>query len=400
MCYKKVDIQENAPLYSKNWIDRHLKSMNPLLHRYSVQNLITKTLTYAALLLGSAVFLLPFLWMVSSSLKTLDTIFEYPPSFLPKETRTVEREGRRWKLGEQTLPGGGRRRMIIYDQRPGEFLVEPADEERGRRGDTPLHHSITPSLHHSTPNAQRPAPPKEWVPAKSVAILKQVRFRWENYRNAWTDVPFGRFAVNTIVITFSALAGQLLTASLVAFSFARLEWPGRNLLFLIVLATMMLPQEVTMIPIYLIFRHLNWIDTFLPLIAPSFLGGGAFSIFLFRQFLMTLPRELDEAARVDGCSSFGVYWRILMPLCKPIIATLAVFSFVGHWNDFLTPLIYLNSSDRFTLAVGLRFFQGAYNTDMHLLMAASTMVLLPVLVVFFLGQKYFVRSIVLSGTKG
>jgi multiple sugar transport system permease protein len=171
-------------------------------------------------------------------------------------------------------------------------------------------------------------------------------------------------------------------------------------LFLLVLATMMLPAEVTMIPTYLIFRKLGWIDTFLPLITPAYLGGGAFSIFLFRQFFLTLPRELDEAARVDGCSSLGIYRLILMPLCKPIIATIAVFSFVAHWNDFLTPLIYLNSSDRFTLAVGLRFFQGDYNTDTHLLMAASTLVLIPVLVVFFLGQKHFVKSIVLSGTKG
>ena len=325
-----------------------------------------------ALLALSAVFLLPFLWMISSSFKTLDTVFEYPPNLLPMETLTVERAGRNFKRVEYTpQPNAAPIPALLLDQRPGEVQIETS------AGAAP-----------------------QWVMPEQVKVVRRVRFRWENYPQAWTAKPFSLFLLNTVFITVCCIVGQVLTSSLVAFGFSRIQWPGRNLLFMLVLATMMLPGEVTMIPSYLIFRKLGWIDTFAPLIVPSFLGGGAFSIFLFRQFFLTLPRELDEAARIDGCNSLGVYRHVLLPLCKPIFATIAVFAFVGHWNDFLNPLIYLNSSDRYTLAVGLRFFQGAYNTDLHLLMAASTLVLIPVLIVFFLGQKHFVKSIVLSGVKG
>ena len=328
-----------------------------------------------ALLFGlSALFALPFLWMVSSGFKDLETIFEYPPTLIPMETVTAISQGRRVPVGRYAPPGGAPKRVMILDRRPGETQVsEISVGEKGAR---------------------------QWIPNAAVSLERHVHFRWENFPTAWRSEPFTLYTLNTLIITTLGIIGQAFTASLVAFGFARLEWPGRRVLFLLVLATMMLPQEVTMIPSFLIFRQLGWIDTFLPLVVPSFLGGGAFSIFLFRQFFLTLPRELDDAARVDGCSSFGIYRYILMPLCKPILATIAVFSFVAHWNDFLTPLIYLNSSDKFTLAVGLRFFQGAYGTEMHLLMAASTLALLPVLVVFFLGQKYFVQSIVMSGVKG
>lgn len=329
--------------------------------------------TYALLCCLSALFALPFLWMVSSGFKDLETIFEYPPTLLPLETETELVRGRHFPLGNYTSANGSAERVVILDRRPGETQVAAvgvADSER------------------------------RWVPNKTVSLRRHIHFRWENFPRAWTSEPFSLYTVNTLIITSLGIIGQAISASLVAFGFARLEWPGRNILFVLLLSTMMLPQEVTMIPSFLIFRQLGWIDTFLPLIVPAYLGGGAFSIFLFRQFFLSLPRELDDAARVDGCGSFGIYLYILMPLCKPIIATIAVFSFVAHWNDFLTPLIYLNSSDKFTLAVGLRFFQGAYGTDMHLLMAASTLALLPVLLVFFVGQKYFVRSIVMSGVKG
>ncbi len=330
--------------------------------------------TYTLLIGLSAIFALPFLWMVSSGFKDLETIFEYPPTLLPMETVTVFSNGKHTPVGVYAPSGTRPTRVLILDRRPGETQVAAAADIGARA--------------------------REWVPNRSVTLYRRVHFRWENFPTAWNAEPFSRYTMNTLIITTFGIFGQALTASLVAFGFARLEWPGRKWLFWLVLATMMLPQEVTMIPSFLIYRKLGWIDTFLPLIVPSFLGGGAFSIFLFRQFFLTLPRELDDAARVDGCSSLGVYLHILMPLCKPILATIAVFSFVAHWNDFLTPLIYLNSSDNFTLAVGLRFFQGAYETDMHLLMAASTLALLPVLLVFFLGQKYFVRSIVMSGVKG
>lgn len=335
------------------------------------RHLLSTALAYLLLLGLSALFLLPFLWMVSGSFKTLETVFEYPPSILPRELVTVEEDGRQLKQAlYRPDTDGPLEAALLLDQRPGEVHIAR------ERGET------------------------LWVPDSHITLVRRVTFRVENYREAWTAKPFTLYLFNTLFITLCCIVGQVLTASLVAFAFARLEWPGRNLLFFAMLATMMLPAEVTMIPSYLIFRGLGWIDTFLPLIAPAFLGGGAFSIFLFRQFFLTLPRELDEAARVDGCSSLRIYASILMPLCKPIIATIAVFSFVAHWNDFLTPLIYLNSSEKFTLALGLQFFRGAYETQMHLLMAASTVVLLPVIVVFFFAQKQFVRSIVLTGIKG
>jgi multiple sugar transport system permease protein len=344
--------------------------------RWSLQNRLTNAVAYLLLLCGSMLFMLPFLWMVSGSFKDLESVFEYPPSLLPMDTLTTMRDGRRLKLvvyspepEARLLAPAGRVTGVLLDQRPGQVLLELQGKTR-------------------------------WVPAGQVRLLRRVHFHTENYREAWTAKPFTRFTLNTLFITFFGILGQVLSASLVAFAFARLEWPGRNLLFLLMLSTMMLPGEVTMIPNYLIFRRLGWIDTFLPLIVPSFLGGGAFFIFLFRQFFLTLPRELDEAARVDGCSSLRIYWSVLMPLCKPIIATIAVFSFVGQWNDFQGPLIYLNSSEKFTLAVGLQFFRGTYDTDMHLLMAASTLVLLPVILVFFFAQKQFVKSIVLTGMKG
>jgi multiple sugar transport system permease protein len=346
--------------------------------RHSVQKRLGTAAASALLLIGSAVFVLPFLWMVSGSFKDLETIFEYPPSLLPMETLAVDRGGKRLKLvAYEPARHVPPRQALLLDQRPGQYLVAPL------RDGEPLEHPAT-----------------EWVASRQVTLLRRVHFRTENYAAAWTAKPFTRFAFNTLFITLCCILGQVLSASLVAFAFARLEWPGRNLLFFGMLATMMLPGEVTMIPNYLIFRHLGWIDTFLPLTVPSFLGGGAFYIFLFRQFFLTLPRELDEAARVDGCSSLRIYGSVLMPLCKPIIATIAVFSFVAHWNDFLTPLIYLNSSEKFTLALGLQFFRGTYETDMHLLMAASTLVLLPVILVFFFAQKQFVKSIVLTGMKG
>lgn len=342
---------------------------------WSVQNRLGKAAAYLLLLCGSAIFMLPFLWMVSASFKDLETVFEYPPSLLPMETLAMERGGHRLKLvAYSPTPDVPPVQGLLLDQRPGEYQVALLD--RGR------------------------FTVKRWVPASRATILRRVHVHAENYRKAWTAKPFTRYALNTLFITLCCILGQVLSASLVGYAFARLEWPGRSLLFFVMLATMMLPQEVTMIPTYLIFRRLGWIDTFLPLIVPSFLGGGAFFIFLFRQFFLTLPRELDEAARVDGCSSLQIYWSVLMPLCKPIIATIAVFSFVAHWNDFQSPLIYLSSSEKFTLALGLQFFRGTYDTDMHLLMAASTLVLLPVILVFFFAQKQFVKSIVLTGMKG
>jgi len=232
---------------------------------------------------------------------------------------------------------------------------------------------------------------REWIPHPVV---------WSNYKKALTVLPFHLFLKNTLIITICCIIGQLLSASLVAFGFSRMRFPGRDALFILVLSTMMLPAQVTQIPTFILFTHLRWIDTLKPLIVPAFFGGGAFFIFLLRQFFMTIPSELEDAARIDGCSPFGIYCNVALPLSKPALATVAVFSFMHHWNDFMGPLIYIQSMENKTLALGLNSFKGLHGTEYHLLMAASVSVLLPVLVIFFCAQKYFVRGIVLSGLKG
>jgi ABC-type glycerol-3-phosphate transport system permease component len=228
--------------------------------------------------------------------------------------------------------------------------------------------------------------------------------RWENYSDVFRLAPFLRFIGNTIFITAFAMVGQILSASAVAYGFSRFRFPGRDALFFVVLSTMMLPWQVTIVPTFLLFRYLGWINTYLPLIVPSFFGGGAFYIFLLRQFFTTIPRDLDEAAKIDGASSVRIFWSILLPLAKPALATVAIFAFIEHWNEFIGPLIYLNSPDKFTVSIGLRHFTSNPFADNEpreaILMAASLIVATPPLILFFTAQKYFVRGIVTTGLKG
>ena len=228
--------------------------------------------------------------------------------------------------------------------------------------------------------------------------------RWQNYADVFRLAPFLRFIGNTIFITALAMVGQILSASAVAYGFSRFRFPGRDGLFFVVLSTMMLPWQVTIVPTFLLFRYLGWINTYAPLIVPAYFGGGAFYIFLLRQFFTTIPRDLDEAAKIDGASSVRIFWSILLPLAKPAIATVAIFAFIEHWNEFIGPLIYLNSPDKFTVSIGLRHFTSNPFSDNEpreaILMAASLIVATPPLILFFSAQKYFVRGIVTTGIKG
>jgi len=271
---------------------------------------LQRTVVYIILFAGAAVLMVPFLWMVSTSLKRPGAVFVFPP---------------------------------------------------------------------------------EWIPNP---------FVWTNYPMAWNHVPFTTFTINTVIITAWTVVGATLTSAIVGYSFARLRWVGRDPLFLIVIATMMLPQHVTMIPVFAIWRSMGFVNTFIPLIVPAFFGGGPFNIFLMRQFFMTLPLDLDDAAKIDGCGVFGVFWRIVGPLSKPVIGTVAIFQFLYRWNDFMGPLIYLNDQKRYTLALGLQLFRGQYETKWELLMAASVIVMMPVLVIYFFAQRYFVQGIVFTGVKG
>jgi ABC-type glycerol-3-phosphate transport system permease component len=212
--------------------------------------------------------------------------------------------------------------------------------------------------------------------------------------------PFPRFFLNTVIVTGAVLTGQVFSAAAVAFGFAMLRFRGRNLLFLVLLSTMMIPFQVTMIPSFFIFRQLGWIDTWLPLIVPAFLGGGAFNIFLLRQFFMTIPPELIDAAKIDGCGYPMIFFRIVLPMSKPALGAVALFTFMGSWNDYLGPLIYLSSVEKYTLSLGLQLFQTSSEMiDVTLLMAASVVVLIPCLAIYFLGQKFFVQGVVFTGIK-
>lgn len=260
---------------------------------------------------GLVFFLFPIYWMVTASLKTLDEVFLFPPSWWPKE------------------------------------------------------------------------------------------LQWQNYREALTFMPFGRYALNTILVTSANVVGTVLSCSLVAFAFARLRAKARDVMFLFVLSTMMLPPQVTMIPVYILFQRLGMVDTYWPLTLPAFFATSPFSIFLLRQFFMTVPKELDEAALIDGCSYFGIWWRVLLPAAKPALLTVALFTFTAHWNDLLGPLIYINSYEKLTLALGLANFRAMYGaTPWHLLMAASIVVVAPCLLVYGLSQRYFMQGIVITGSKG
>jgi len=234
--------------------------------------------------------------------------------------------------------------------------------------------------------------PPRWIPK---------RFLWRNYIEAVTTIRYFLYFRNTVIVTVAAMTGQVISASLVAFGFARLRARLRDVLFVVLLSTMMLPGQVTLVPVYLLFRKIGWLNTFLPLIVPSWLGGGAFSVFLLRQFFSTLPLELDDAARIDGCGLFGIYSRILLPLSKPALATVAIFAFFGHWNDFMGPLIYLSKSSMYTLSLGLQFYVSAHGqVEWNLLMAATCLSILPLLIVFFSAQRTFVQGVALTGLKG
>jgi multiple sugar transport system permease protein len=228
--------------------------------------------------------------------------------------------------------------------------------------------------------------------------------QWHNFVRVFEKVPFVRWTGNTLFVVTVNTLGTLLTASLAAYAFARFEFKIRDPLFILSLGTMMLPSQVTLIPQFVLFHLLGWVDTFRPLWVPSWFGGGAFAIFLLRQFMMTLPRDLDEAALIDGASFVRIFWNILIPLCKPVLATLAVISIIGRWNDFLGPLIYIRTMEKFTIAVGLNYFR--FNSEsggqplQHLLMAASVMSTLPLIILFFSAQQYFVQGIALTGIKG
>jgi ABC-type glycerol-3-phosphate transport system permease component len=232
--------------------------------------------------------------------------------------------------------------------------------------------------------------PIEWLPKSP---------RWENYLDVFRRLPFEKFIVNSLFVTTMGTIGSVLSSVMVAFGLSRIRWPGREIVFTILLATMMLPGVVTLIPVFIIFKQIRWVGTFYPLWVPAWFGG-AFYVFLMRQYMLTLPTELDEAAKMDGASNFRILWQVIAPLCGPAIASVAIFSFLFHYNDFMGPLIYISDNTMYTLPLGLLWFQGRFGNFWHLVMAASMITILPVIVLFFFAQRYFVQGIQFTGLAG
>ncbi len=232
--------------------------------------------------------------------------------------------------------------------------------------------------------------PPLWIPKP---------FNFSNYLQPFKILPFARYYLNTAVIVVTVVVGVIITSSMAAYSFSRIKWKMRNNVFFMILSSMMLPYAVTLIPIFIGWQKLGLVNTPYPLIIPAWFGGGAFNIFLLRQFFLSIPREMDEAAYVDGAGKLRIFFQILIPLTKPALFVVGIFTFLNTWNDFLGPLIYLNDERKFTLALGLLQFQGMYSAQWHLMMAAATLVILPTVIVFLIGQKYIIQGITLTGMK-
>ena len=290
------------------------KSLDRVKHRSAVQakERTLRISAYVVLIIGALSMIMPFLWMVTTSLKTLNAIFVQP---------------------------------------------------------------------------------KNWIQMFVPTMLV-----WQNYVDAWTKVPLGQFYLNSIIVGLAVTVGQVFTSSLAAYAFARLTFPGRDKLFFAYLATMMIPGSVTMIPVYVLMRVFGWVDTYQALIIPAIFS--AYGTFMLRQFFMTLPKDLEDAAKIDGCGFFRIYMTIILPLSKPALATLTVFTFMGNWGSFMWPLLVTNTMTMRTLPIGLESFKTQYSTDWHLLMAGSVMVMLPIVIIFIFTQRYFVESIKLTGVKG
>jgi multiple sugar transport system permease protein len=337
---------------------------------------------HLSLLAGSFVFLIPFAWLLSTSLKTDEEQAIFPPVWIPTQQVTTEAvrddDGKPAKLSKM---------------QDGTEVAELADLPSG---EVTVHRLAAGALDSSRPD--------QTVKRADLTKTRHVAPRWENYKEALEYLPkdthYGLvFLKNTLLLTILGVIGTLLSSSLVAFSFARLRWPGRETLFVVLLATMMVPGAVTMMPQFLIFRGLGWIDTLRPLWVPAFFGS-AFNIFLLRQFFMSIPNELEDAAKIDGCGPFGVYWRVMLPLVKPALAAIAIMGVLGAWNNFQGPLIYLSSPENMPLAYALQLYQQQHSGEPGLLMAASTLVVLPIIILFFFTQRYFIEGVSLTGLGG
>jgi multiple sugar transport system permease protein len=336
----------------------------------TMQERITQIVATILLSIGMLVVLTPLAWLLVSALKSADAVNTFPPQWIPTDQVRATIDGRSYFVYD--IPVNGEMRQLALLKKEGSIgtFVNPNDPSE--------------SYQLTVADGRR---------------VTRVKLHWENFITAVTKVPFDHYILNTMVVVVLGTLGTVVSCTLVAYGFARFRNKAFPILFLLLLSTIMLPPQVTLIPTFIVFKKIGWYDTLLPLIVPAFFAN-AWDVFLLRQFFMTLPTELDDAARIDGCGPFGILWHIIIPQSYPVLATVTIFSVIYAWNDFYAPLIYLQSQEHWTLALGLQSFNAVYTNQAHLLMAASTLMVIPPILMFFFAQKLFIQGVVISGIKG
>lgn len=334
------------------------------------REIIIRVFSLLGLTIGAVLVMMPLVWMVLSSLKPAEQGNKMPPEWLPLSAEKVKINGK--NLFVYAIPVDGQIKNLALLSKQGAIgtFVDPQNPD--------ISYQLTVN------DGER---------------VTTIAPRWQNYIDAMTKVPFGRYLVNTLIVVVFGTFGTVVSCIMVAYGFSRFRAKGLNWIFLVVLATIMLPAQVTLIPTFIIFKSIGWYDTLLPLIIPAFFAN-AWDIFLFRQFFMSLPLELDDAAKIDGAGPLQTLWYIILPQAKPVIITVTIFSILYAWNDFFGPLIYLQSEKNWTISLGLQMFNAIYRNNDALLLAASVVTLVPVVILFFVAQKYFIQGTVVSGIKG
>jgi multiple sugar transport system permease protein len=374
----------------------------------------SKAIVTALLLLCSAAFVAPFVWLISTSLKPIEQTLSLPITFLPK-AYFAELDGRRMEvtIDYQVRQPGAVVRYLTGDD-AGKLGFLSTAQMDAAPGSFTLIHPVAAGSWHVSQRFDRqmgeggPTPLWDVIPRDRVD--SHVKFRWANYPRALAalgggaesdglGVGFWTFLGNSLTVAILGVLGTVISNAIVAYGFARLKWRGRDAFFALTLATMMVPFPVLMVPLYGVFRTFGLIGTLLPLWLPAWFGS-AFNIFLMRQFFRTIPEELSEAARIDGCSEWRIFWRIIVPLSTPVLVVAALFHFIFAWNDFLGPLLYLTRKNTYTLAIALESYESQNGgVQWHYLMAASAVTILPVIVLFLFAQKTFIRGIATTGSK-
>jgi len=335
------------------------------------QSFILKTITTLILAAGAGVIMIPFLYLLSTSVKDRDQLRQSPPPLIPMAATTVLINGQDEPLYQVTVDGQNREMALIKNRPGGKALfVDPAFPDK----------TYELVIANQTP-------------------MRHLEIHWENYPDALEKMKFNKLLVNTLLVTFIGMAGMLFSCSLVAYGFSRFRAPWLNVMFILLLSTIMLPSQVRLLPTYVLFNKLGWVDTLLPLIVPQFFAN-AYDVFLLRQFFMTIPLELDDAAKMDGASPLQTLLYIILPQARPALIAVSIFHFLYAWNDFYEPLIYLHSPENWTLAVGLQTFNALYAVNTNYIMAASAVMILPPIILYFLAQKIFTQGVVFTGVKG